>query len=55
MDLSYDKQYEQKDERDKRKVFTPEEIESIKREYEPGVADYKIAKKFDVSHHTILN
>lgn len=44
----------EKGERGKRKIFTPEEIESIKSEYESGVAAYKIAKKFDVSHHTIL-
>lgn len=38
-----------------RKIFSLEEIKEIKDEYDSGVAAYKIADKFHVSHHTILN
>lgn len=37
-----------------RRVFTDEEFESIKAEYESGVSAAKLALKWNVSHHTIL-
>jgi transposase-like protein len=46
--------YEKGKRKGKRRTYTPEEIESIKHEYESGVAAHRIAKKFGVSHHTIL-
>lgn len=39
----------------KRKNFTTEEIEEIKNLYEKGISSGKLGKKFNCSHHTIMN
>jgi group I intron endonuclease len=41
--------------RKRKRKFTQEEIIEIKAEYGSGIPAYKVAKKWDTSHHTILS